>query len=128
MSMRPAPDTMAMLSALLPCEQGVAAWAALRRHADSIVAAGDERTRDQIMADTLVERLTGQATADSVDAEIALIMTEGALFDGDTEPAELVGYGPIPAATARDIAGRATTEDDGGEHGYADTGNHADSG
>ncbi|WP_166350714.1 HNH endonuclease [Phytoactinopolyspora limicola] len=109
---RPAPDTMTVVSALLPCEQGVAAYAALRRHADGVIAAGgDGRTRDQVMADTLVERLTGQASADAVSAEIGLVMTDTSLLggnggaggSGDGEAAELLGYGPIPAETARDI-------------------------
>ena len=52
---------MAWLSAYLPVEQGVACWAALRQHTDTLKASGDERSRDQIMADTLVERLTGQS-------------------------------------------------------------------
>jgi len=103
-SSRPAPDTMAVLSALLPCEQGVAAYAALRRHSEAAVAAGDDRTLNQIMADTLVERLTGQATADAVSAEIGLVMTDAALFGGDDSAADLTGYGPIPAELARDIA------------------------
>ena len=60
---RPAPDTMAVLTGYLPVEQGIACYAALQRHADGIVATGDTRTRGQIMADTLVERLTGQAAA-----------------------------------------------------------------
>jgi hypothetical protein len=34
---RPAPDAMARLTALLPRAQGVAAYAALRRHADSLI-------------------------------------------------------------------------------------------
>ena len=51
-SLRPAPDTMAVLSALLPVEQGVACLAALRKFADSAVATGDGRSRDQVMADT----------------------------------------------------------------------------
>ena len=55
-SIRSAPDTMSWLSGYLPVEQGVACWAALRKHADRLKAAGDERSRDQIMADTLVER------------------------------------------------------------------------
>ncbi len=55
-TLRPAPDTMAVLSALLPVEQGVACLAALRKFADSAVATGDGRSRDQVMADTLVER------------------------------------------------------------------------
>ncbi len=101
---RPAPDTMAVLSALLPCEQGVAAYAALRRHADTLIGAGDPRSRDQIMADTLVERLTGQAGADAVSAEIALVMTDTALLTDDDTPADLDGYGPVPAELARTIA------------------------
>jgi hypothetical protein len=107
---RPAPDTMTILSALLPCEQGVAAYAALRRTTDAAIAAGDGRSRGQIMADTLVERLTGQASADAVSAEIGLVMTVAALFGGDDSAADLAGYGPIPAELARDIARAA---DDG---------------
>jgi len=105
-SIRPAPDTMAFLSALLPCEQGVAAYAALLRHADALIGGGDPRTRGQIMADTLVERVTGQAAADDVSAEIGLIMTDAALFSGDDSPAELTGFGPVPADIARGLARR----------------------
>jgi hypothetical protein len=103
-SIRPAPDTMAIVSALLPCEQGVAAFAALRREADALVAGGDDRSRAQIMADTFVERVTGQATAEAVSAEIGLVMTDTALLGGDGTAAELDGYGPIPAELARHIA------------------------
>jgi hypothetical protein len=42
---RPAPDTMARVSALLPVAQGVAVYAALRKAADAAIAAGDGRTR-----------------------------------------------------------------------------------
>jgi len=45
--LRPAPDTMAILSGLLPVEQGVACWAALRAHTDTLKNTGDPRTRDQ---------------------------------------------------------------------------------
>ena len=62
-SLRPAPDTMCWLSALLPVAAGVRAFAALTRQADTVKARGDERTRGQVMADTAVERLTGQAGA-----------------------------------------------------------------
>ena len=62
-SIRPAPDTMSLLSGFLPVEQGVACWAALRAHTDTVKNTGDTRTRDQIMADTLVERVTGQTRA-----------------------------------------------------------------
>ena len=39
--LRPAPDTMSRLSALLPVAHGVAVYAALSKHADHTVAAGD---------------------------------------------------------------------------------------
>src|SRR5690625_3511101 len=62
-SIRPAPDTMAYLTALLPVAQAVAAHTALSAAADSACAAGDERGRGQVMADTLVSRLTGSDAA-----------------------------------------------------------------
>ena len=67
---RPAPDTMARVGALLPVAQGVAVFAALKRYADSRTAAGDPRSRGQLMADALVERVTGQATADGVPVAV----------------------------------------------------------
>ena len=42
-SLRPAPDAMTCLTALLPVAQGVAVYTALTRHADSLRAAGDPR-------------------------------------------------------------------------------------
>ena len=53
-TLRPAPDTMARLTALLPVAQGVAAYAALIKAADTARATGDPRGRGQVMADTLV--------------------------------------------------------------------------
>ena len=50
-SLRPAPDAMACLTALLPVAQGVALYTALTRHADTLRNAGDPRTRGQVMAD-----------------------------------------------------------------------------
>ena len=102
-TIRPAPDTMTVVSALLPAAQGVAAFAALTRDADTRRAAGDGRTRGQVMADTLVERLTGQTTADQTPVEVQLVMTDATLLAGDHTPARLAGYGPIPAAVARSL-------------------------
>jgi hypothetical protein len=42
--MRPAPDTMAVLTGYLPVEQGVACYTALQQHADATVATGDGRS------------------------------------------------------------------------------------
>ena len=126
---RPAPDTMSILTGYLPVEQGAACYAALRQHTDGVVAQGDERTRDQIMADTLVERITGQAQAGDVNLEVQISMPLDALLDPDdpaadlaeadaradmTDPvrparasgsgtANLAGYGPLPADLARDL-------------------------
>ena len=48
---------MSQLSTLLPVKDGVAVWAVLGREADRARAAGDQRSRGQIMADTLVRRV-----------------------------------------------------------------------
>jgi hypothetical protein len=100
---RPAPDTMTYLTGFLPVAQGVACKVALEQEADGLRAAGDPRTRGQIMADTLVARITGQATATGIPVEINLVMTDKTLLGGDHEPADLHGYGPIPATHARDL-------------------------
>ena len=106
-TLRPAPDTMACLS-VLPAVQGVAVYAALTRHADTLRSDGD--ARGQIMADTLVERVTAQTTATAVPVEVHLVMTDttllgtGADFDAEAVdvPAHLEGYGPLPAPWVRD--------------------------
>ena len=102
-TVRPAPDAMAYLAALLPVAQGVACYAALTRDADRAKARGDDRSRGQLMADTLVERITGQAEATGTPVEIELVMTDRTLLAGSEEPAHLVGYGSVPAETARDL-------------------------
>ncbi|WP_438502326.1 HNH endonuclease [Arthrobacter pityocampae] len=101
-SLRPAPDTMTYLTALLPVAQGVAVHAELTRHADTQRAAGDTRSRGQLMADALVERTTGTPGGFS-RIEVQLIMTDRTLLQGDSEPARLPGYGIVPAGWARDL-------------------------
>lgn len=110
-SVRPAPENMAYLTALLPMQQAVAALATLQRDATTMVGTGDtadpadptgrSRTRDQIMADLCVERLTGQVTAAAIPAELQVVMTDEALFGEDETPAWLSGQGPIPTRTAK---------------------------
>ena len=104
-TLRPAPDAMARLSALVPVAQGVAAYRSLCQTADTTTTAGgDNRGRGQIMADTLIERITGQATAQAVPVEIELVIPTDTLLNNGDEPGELVGYGPVPAGQARDLA------------------------
>jgi hypothetical protein len=104
-TLRPTPDTMTYLTTLLPVAQGVAAWASLRTAARAQKAAGDQRTESQIMADLLVQRVTGQAGAEAVPAEIQLVMTPGTLLGTSERPAR-IGDAVIPAQTARDLARR----------------------
>ncbi|MEV7572008.1 HNH endonuclease [Pseudarthrobacter sp. NPDC089323] len=101
-SLRPAPDAMTYLTALMPVAQGVAAYAVLVREADGARAGGDERSRGQVMADTLVERVTG-TRAGITGIDLQVVMTDRALFQGDSEPARIPGYGIIPAETARTL-------------------------
>lgn len=103
--LRPAADSMARLSALLPLAQAVAAYAALDSAARAVVGVGEEsRSRSQLMADLLIERVTGQATATAVPIAVNLVMTDQALFTAGSlsdEPATIIGGGTIPAALAR---------------------------
>ncbi|MFF3036755.1 DUF222 domain-containing protein [Arthrobacter citreus] len=95
-SCRPAPDTMCFLTGLLPVAQGVAVYTSLSRAADSLRASGDERGRGQIMADTLVERVTGQATAERVPVEVQLVITDRTLLTGILHPESRIGADGSP--------------------------------
>ena len=97
---RPAPDTMTYLTGLLPVRDGVAVYAALDAAAKTATAAGDPRCRGQVMADTLIERVTGVSSG-AHPVEIQLIMTDRALLAGGDEPAQVPGHGPVPAEVAR---------------------------
>ncbi len=114
---RPAPDTMALVTGLVPVEQGVAVYAALRARAASLKASGDPRGRGQIMADEFVSRLTGVSQPEDLPVEIGLVMTDAALFAGAGDAARIVGGGPIPAAVARAIAAGAERTADRGQRG-----------
>ncbi|MFE4000033.1 DUF222 domain-containing protein [Nocardioides sp. YIM B13467] len=102
-SLRPAPDTMTWLGALFPVKDGVAVFAALDQAAKAAHAAGDERTRGQVMADTLVDRITGRSTTGTKPrVEVKIVMTADSLANTNDQPAIVEGYGPVPAAWARE--------------------------
>ncbi|TNM50269.1 DUF222 domain-containing protein [Nocardioides albidus] len=115
-TVRPAPDTMAYLTGLMPVAQAVSVYAALVKEADARRAAGDPRSKGQLMADLLVLKVTG--VTDSGDAEhapavpvtINLTMSDESLAGGHA-PAVLSGDGVqgevIPAEVARQLAARA---------------------
>lgn len=117
-SIRPAPDTMAQVTALLPVAQGVAVHAALLRRANELRAQGDERSKGQIMADTLVERVTGRTSAERGPVAVQLVMTDRALLSNSDDPAFVPGHGVVPAKWARELVARASaTTDDAGRLG-----------
>ena len=98
-------DGMARISAILPLPQAVAAFESLRAGAESITAAGDSggRNRQQVLADTFVERLSGQSSATAVPTEVHLLVEAESLLSDGLVPAWLPGFGPLPAKTAREF-------------------------
>ncbi|MDQ1182851.1 HNH endonuclease signature motif containing protein [Rhodococcus sp. SORGH_AS_0301] len=102
-SVRPAPDFMGYATALLPMDKAVCVYATLRRDADALVAAGraEGRTRDQVMADLLFERVTGGDAAAGPPVAVQLVMSDESLLAGGDEAAHVPGYGMVPAEVAR---------------------------
>lgn len=116
-TLRPAPDTMTYLTALLPVKDGVAVLAQLTKNASSARATGDERSNGQIMADSLVSAVLaagGTTAAGTAGSRVTLgvVMSDGALFGGADDVARLDGLGPIPAELAREIVADACTRDE----------------
>lgn len=106
-TIRPAPDTMTYLTALLPMAQGVSVYAALKRAAD---LSGDGRSRGQMMADTLVERITGRPAAQPVPVAVNLVISDQALLGAANGSAVIAGYGPVPSAIAQSLIAAAVAD------------------
>ena len=126
--LRPAPDTMTYLTALLPVTAGVGVYAALTHAANTARAGGDPRSRGQVMADLLSTRVLGHpeahpprvpVTVNVVVSDQVLLTTSGTSGTPDTGGtgtpdgvdalgagggAYLSGYGPIPPDLARQLA------------------------
>ncbi|MCV7346888.1 DUF222 domain-containing protein [Mycolicibacterium rhodesiae] len=105
---RPAPNTMAYVTVLLPVAQGVAVYATVRRQADTTF---DGRSRGQVMADTVVERVTGRPAEQPVPVSLNLVMADTTLAGDDDESAWLDGYGPVPAGFACKMVGDAALDE-----------------
>ncbi len=110
-SLRPAPDCMTYLTALLPVVTGVGVFAELTRAADTARAAGDERGRGQVMADTLATRLLGQPDggAPRVPVTVNVVVSDEVTLGRGPSPdtAAVQGYGVVPGGLARQLAGAA---------------------
>lgn len=121
-TLRPAPDTMTYVTALLPVKDGVAVHAVLNRAAVEARAVGDERTQGQVMADALVgavtdggvEALSSTTGVGSAKPRISLglVMTDAALFGTSDEPGHIDGFGPVPAELAREIVAGACSREE----------------
>jgi hypothetical protein len=84
-------------------------YAALTKAADTARADGDERGRGQVMADTLVARVTGRESGQT-PVEIQLVMSDTTLLHGGTAPADIVSYGPLPEPVVRSVLARLNPE------------------
>ena len=104
---RPAPNGMVYVTLLMPLDQGVGMYAALKREADTC---GDGRPQGQVMTDTAYQRVTGTPAEQPVSVSLNLVMADTTLAGDDTEPAWLDGYGPIPAGFACKLTGDAATD------------------
>ena len=94
----------AALTAIVPAEQAELCHAALTHQAQWFGTAATNARVSQIMADTLVERITGQTTASAVPVAVGLLMNVTTLLGTDDTPAQLIGHGPLPAGVARALA------------------------
>ncbi len=103
-TIRPAPDTMTYVTALLPVAQGVSVYAALKREADTCC---DGRSRGQVMADTLVGRITGRPADQAVPVALNLVISDQALLGVEPAAAVIAGYGSVPSAVAQRLVADA---------------------
>jgi hypothetical protein len=107
-TIRPAPDCMTYVTVLLPVARGVGVYAALKRAADTTF---DDRSRGQVMADTVFERVTGHPAEEPEHVALNLVMSDQALWGQDNAPAVLDGYGPIPASVAQGLVRDAVVDE-----------------
>ncbi|MGE2731140.1 HNH endonuclease [Mycolicibacterium vaccae] len=108
-SCRPAPNGMVYFTVRMPLARGVALYAACKRAADTTF---DDRSRGQIMADTVYERVTGRQADAPVPVALNLVMADTTLAGDDDELGWLDGYGPVPAGFCRGLTGDALSDKD----------------
>ncbi len=101
-------DGMGYVTAYLPMPHALAVHGALKTAADECP---DNRPRGHVMADTLVERITGRPADVPVPIAVNMVLTDRTLLAGDNTPARIPGYGPIPAPIARRLIGEAIWDD-----------------
>ena len=63
------------------------------------------------MADALVERVTGRSAAVATPIAVNLVLSDETLMGGSSAPGDVYGYGPIPAAVARELVSSAVGDE-----------------
>ncbi|MFF5794218.1 HNH endonuclease [Paeniglutamicibacter sp. NPDC012692] len=89
------------ITGILPTEYGVLISQVLESLVSSAKVQGDDRSRQHLAVDSLLERLTGLDSPTAIPIQLGLVMTDRTLFQGHSEPALLQGYGIISAQKAR---------------------------
>lgn len=107
-TIRPSEDMMVYLTALLPVGEGVATYAALDKIARDRLP-GEERSRGQLMADALFQRVTGYRSVDQIPLQVILTMPAQTLVSAGAGPGR-IGGSVVPAEIARELLIRATAE------------------
>jgi hypothetical protein len=135
LAIRPAPDAMAYLTALMPIATAVACFASLCRYVDTRPAVdGDTRTRDQRIIDEYVARLMGTSAGivgarPDYDDDIAVVgAPDGVRNEDDVAETDESNGGDGVAGTGESEGGdgvAGTGESNGGD-GVADEANGGD--
>jgi len=106
---QPCEDGMVLLPVLLDAPQGQLIFTRLTAAA-TLLPAADDRTMDQKRADLLVDAVLSGLPHDALPElqgrrpSIQIVVSADTLLGLDDEPADLAGYGPITAETARRYA------------------------
>ncbi|WP_051476822.1 HNH endonuclease signature motif containing protein [Arthrobacter sp. Br18] len=111
----PAEDGMAYLGAFLPAESALALFNRVSEMARSLQDADESRTLGQLRADVLTDLVVGgggsgrngNSHARGVKAQVLVTIPMLSLLGRSDAPADLEGYGPIPADVARQLAAGA---------------------
>lgn len=97
-------DGMGQLTAILPATDVSAIMTTLDATADKARAAGDDRTRAQVVADVLVERLGGPSSTAPSAVALKVVLSAETLLGTSDDPGFVAGAGYVPASVVRRLA------------------------
>lgn len=108
----PGEHAMSTLMIDLPCEVAASIYGRVDGMARKLRSHGDERTLDQLRADVAAGALLGEdpgVGSPTGAAAVFLHVPIGAALGLNDAACELAGYGPLPAAVAREIMSERTS-------------------